>query len=84
MAPRVSTRHCRDESEELCNEFSIYRNLIKSPYDVGDFYSKEIIANKKFMTEAFPADKATIINAFVIITAHNVNITKGCYCCFCS
>lgn len=79
MAPRVSIRHSRDESKELCNEFGIYRNLIKSPYDVGDFYSKKIIANKKFTTKAFPADNArpSTVNAFVIITAHNVDITKG-------
>lgn len=76
MAPRVSTRRCGDESEELCNEFGIYRGLIKSPYDVGDFYSKEIIANKKFMAEPLPADRAGIISA-----VRSVNITKGCCHC---
>lgn len=65
-------------SKELCNEFGIYRNLIKSPYDVGDFYSKKIIANKKYTIKAFPADNArvSIVNAFIIITTHNVDTTK--------
>lgn len=77
MPPRVRARGgVLGRVKELCNEFSIYRNLIKSRYDVGDFYSKEIIANKKFMTNTLPADKARIINAFVIMTA-----TRECAVC---